>query len=324
MSSHFSRAVPGYPTSGPLTFVSGLGSQASGSGPVETSLDNPLVLKLNKFVRLEATDNHKLEHLTRHSKTFESGQDLVRQGERPEFVYIVLDGWACRYKHLSDGRRQILAYLLPGDVCDTNMFLLERMDHSIGLMCEGRVARVSREDINQTLEYRTAIHRALMWEKAVEQATAREWILNIGRRDAYEKLAHLFCELWARMRAIGRIAGDLSFALPLTQDDLADTTGLSAVHVNRTLQRMRREDLITLRQQRLTIIDPVRLAGLAGFDDSYLHFNRPIADFTHHEVATPQVDQRFTSPRGVVSASPVVWAPSDQLQDSMLTAQTSG
>jgi len=234
-------------------------------------LSNAFITKLCRYAPLGDNEIAALEKLSRNPRRWASGRDLIREGQRPEIVFMLLEGWAYRYKILKDGSRHILAYLVPGDVCDIHIFMLDEMDHSIGLLSDALVVEIPPKDLMAAMEKYPAIQRALWWATLVDEATLREWLVNIGQRDSFERIAHLFCEMWLRMQAIGLVNEDESFDLPLTQVEIGDTMGLTAVHVNRTLQRLRREELITLDNARLTILDPKRLAAVSGFRPNYLH-----------------------------------------------------
>jgi CRP-like cAMP-binding protein len=234
---------------------------------------NPLTMKLSSFVDLSKDDRDHLNHLASFPSRMRSGRDIIREGERPESVILLLTGWAYRYKVLADGRRQIVAHLLPGDLCDTHVFILGRMDHSIGLLSDATVAAISRETIIEVTERAPTIARALWWSTLVDEAVLRHWLINIGQRDAYDRTAHLFCELWERAAQVGLVNGN-AFDLPLTQEQLGDSLGLTAVHTNRVLQRMRGEGLITFQGKRLAILDMEGMRGAAAFDPSYLHLVR--------------------------------------------------
>lgn len=159
--------------------------------------------------------------------------------------------------------RQITAYLVPGDICDLEATSLSWVDHAIGTLSPRRVARIG------PLLERPTIAAALRKSRLVEAAIARAWLVNSGRRSALERLAHLFCELLVRLQAVGLISDD-GYAMSVTQTDLADTTGLASVHVNRPLRDVRREGLIELCKCRLRILDLPRLQTLAEFDPAYL------------------------------------------------------
>lgn len=200
---------------------------------------------------------------------------MISEGDNPVAVFLLLEGWAYRYKHLEDGSRQIMAYLIPGDLCDVRIFLFERMDHSIGLLSDAKVARIPAAEMLDMMDQFPRIERALMWATLVDEATLREWLLNVGQRSAIQKLGHLFCELFVRLSVVNQVDGSNSFAMPLTQTELADTTGMTAVHVNRSLQRLRKDGMIVAKDGILTILDFKRLAEMSGFNADYLHTDGP-------------------------------------------------
>ena len=229
---------------------------------------NVLARKLGNFTALSDDDHLLLDQVTANAERVGRQQDIAREGETPECVRLILSGFACRYKVLPDGQRQIVAYLLPGDFCDVHVFILRTMDHSIATLSECTVVTIPRQAVLKLTE-RPTIARALWWSTLVDEATLREWLLNVGQRRAEVRIAHLLCELLMRLRAVGLADG--SYALPITQSDLADTVGLSAVHVNRSLQTLRAQDLITFEKQTLAIPDVDRLFAFSGFNPNYLH-----------------------------------------------------
>ena len=184
----------------------------------------------------------------------------------------MVDGWACRYKTLPDGRRQIVAFFVPGDICDLNVYILSQMDHSLGAITRLSVADIGRDEMDALAGSSPRITQALWWESLVQASIQREWTLNIGQRTAYERIAHLLVELFLRLRSVGMTQGD-SCDFPLTQTDLADATGLTSVHVNRTLQELRRNGLVVLERKRLTIPELQKLKDAAMFNANYLHLD---------------------------------------------------
>ena len=238
------------------------------SKPPETS--NPLVRKLETFVTLRTDEIDALEALSRHPKQYRADQTLIHEGAAVDHVCLIVQGLACRYKLLAGGRRQIMGYLIPGDICDVHFVMLNTPDHSLALVGDSQVVKIPTHKIRDLILRFPKIERALALAGLVDCAILREWLLNIGQRDAMQKLSHFFCEMSVRLKAIGRIHDDGSFELPVNQMTLADTIGLTPVHINRTLQRLRTAGLIRLCQRRLTILDPTRLALVAGFDGNYL------------------------------------------------------
>lgn len=230
---------------------------------------NRLTRKLEAFGPLPDADRLLLDEVIRPAQAVGPRMDLIREGETPHYVNLILEGFACRYKILPTGRRQIMAYLVPGDFCDLHVFILKAMDHTIATLSPCTIVKISRSRILELLE-RPAIARAFWWAALVDEATLREWLVNIGARKAEERVAHLLCELLLRLETVGLTTGT-QYALPLTQAELADTVGLTGVHVNRILQRLRRDGLITLKSKRLVILDEERLKAFGGFNPNYLH-----------------------------------------------------
>jgi CRP-like cAMP-binding protein len=243
--------------------------------PVE-SRGNPLVRKLEGFVALSEADRAILERISANPRVVGPRTDLVCEGDTPDGVFLVMEGIACRHKLRASGSRQIMAYLLPGDFCDLDVALLSTMDHSISTLSACKVVRIEPEAVAELLRHHPQLARAMRMSTLVDEATLREWLVNIGRRTALERIAHLFCELFVRLQAVG-LTNDGSYDLRLTQFELADTTGLSNVHVNRSLQELRRRGLIEFKNGRLTILNLPRLRGIAEFKANYLHLGNRVA-----------------------------------------------
>ncbi|MFL6731662.1 MAG: Crp/Fnr family transcriptional regulator [Sphingomicrobium sp.] len=239
------------------------GAFSFSSGPAVAS-------KLEAFTKLSQDDRAALFGITRNYRHVDARRDVISEGDRPRHVHLVLDGWACRYKQLPDGKRQIVSLFVPGDFCDVNVYILKHMDHSIGAITRLKVAMITPEEMNSLTAERPRITQALWWHELVTAAIQREWTLNIGQRTAYERLSHLLIELYLRLNTVGR-ARDGRCDFPLTQNDLADATGLTSVHVNRTLQDLRRDGLIELERKQLHILDMERMMDVAMFNANYLH-----------------------------------------------------
>jgi CRP-like cAMP-binding protein len=231
--------------------------------------DSRLVRKLETLAALPREDRDALAALGCRARDLAPRRSIIREGDRPEHVHLMVEGWAARYKLLPDGARQITAFLIPGDFCDLHVTILDEMDHSISTLTRARVAYIPRDRMEE-LTGRPHIARAFWWATLVDEAVLRAWVVNIGRRDAYEAIGHLMCELYLRMRNVG-LAADHSYELPLTQEELGDTLGLTPVHVNRVLQRMRSDGLISLERSALIILDYRRLEEASGFNPNYLH-----------------------------------------------------
>lgn len=232
-----------------------------------------LVRKLEHGAELSKADVKALESAVASVKQIETHENLIEEGDRPEFVHIVLEGFACRYKLLEDGGRQIMAWLVPGDFCDLHIAILGEMDHNIGTLSSSKIALIRPDSVVELTQTSTSLSKALWWASLVDEAILREWLVGMGRRPADRQIAHLFCELLARMQAVGRAPGNV-LKMPVTQAQLADSVGLTTVHVNRTVMQLRELGLITWRDKTLTIADVDGLQAFAGFDANYLHLNK--------------------------------------------------
>lgn len=231
---------------------------------------NPVIRKLEHGARLSPADRALLDELTSQVTEVAAHQDLAREGDTGAEVHVVLSGFACRYKSLPDGGRQIMAWLVPGDFCDLHLAVLGEMDHSIATLTDSRISTLPRNGLEVVTDAHPGLMRAFWWATLVDEAVLREWLVNMGRRPGDQRVAHLLCEVLARLQAVG-LADDGEIDFPLTQIDLADTVGLSAVHVNRIIQQLREDGLIVWRSGRLRIPDVPALQAMAGFDPAYLH-----------------------------------------------------
>ena len=233
-------------------------------------MHNRFIEKLNGFVTLSADEVAALAAVTGRPHNHAPRQDLIREGDRPGPVFVVLEGWACRYKILPSGSRQILAYLMPGDACDLHVGLLAEMDHSIQTITAASVATVERTEMDEIMERHRGVAKAMYLSQLVDEGTMRAWITSMGRRASIERVAHLMCELYLRARNVG-LALDQTFALPLSQAMMADSLGMTAVHLNRVMKELRQSGAMSLKRGSLIIEDPETLVRIAGFDENYLH-----------------------------------------------------
>ncbi len=234
--------------------------------------DSPLIRKLRSCTALSAEEISFLRGLERRSQRVEADTDLIVEGDIYKESYVLREGWALRYKLLPDGRRQILNLILPGDFIGLRASLFQTADHSVATLTDVMLCPFpSRRIIDLCREFpRLAL--GLNWSAAREEAILAEHIVSIGRRSAYERVAHLILELLRRLQFVG-LAGERSYEMPLTQEILADVLGLSIVHVNRTLRRLRRDGLIRLDTRRIVIRDEQGLRDVAGFEPHYLDQN---------------------------------------------------
>ena len=233
-------------------------------------MSNAFIEKLCGHAPLSAEDIGLLEAACSISKLVPARHDLIREGDKPGPIFVILEGWACRYKLLPEGTRQITAFLMPGDCCDMHASVLETMEHTISTLTLARVATIQRSRMEELILTRKALTQAFLWTQLVDEDTLRAWIVSMGRRDSLQRVAHLMCELYVRARNIG-LTGDGRFEMPLTQAVLGDALGMTAVHVNRVLRKLRLGGVMELTSGSLVIADVARLASVAGFDDTYLH-----------------------------------------------------
>lgn len=228
------------------------------------------IRKLQNFTALSAAEIETLKSVPYTTRDIPADTDLTSEGERPATCRLILEGFCCRYQLLADGRRQIMSFHIPGDLCDLTTLFLGPLDHSLGTLVATKVGFVPHEAINDIVDTYPRINRALWRHSLVDSAIFRQWVVNIGQRSAYERAAHLLCEVYSRFEAVG-LAAPHSYELPVTQAELADALGLSTVHVNRTLQELRGDGLITLRGRFVTIHDWESLKRAGDFNANYLH-----------------------------------------------------
>lgn len=234
-------------------------------------MENRLFRKLSAVASLDISDCRAIEKLSRDVRPFERGQEIIAQGERPEYLHLMIDGWSARYKDLRSGDRQIVGFMIPGDFCDLHVQILGAMDHTIQAMNDCRVAFIPSDQFEKLTSEGPRLTRALWWTTLVDEAVLREWVLNTGRRGAYEAAAHLMCEMHFRMDQVGLVDEEGEFSLPLTQEELGDALGITSVHTNRVLKQLRKEELVSFRSKLLTIRDLKRLREAAGFEAEYMH-----------------------------------------------------
>jgi CRP-like cAMP-binding protein len=233
---------------------------------------NPLIQKLERFVPLSEADKLALTNATANTKTVNAHIDLIREGDRPSAVRVIMEGFAYRYKLLPNGGRQIVAYIVPGDICNAHVFILKRMDHAIATLSPCKIAELSGRDVLRITSEHPTITQALWWSTLVDEAVSREWITNIGRRSATVRIAHLLCEIYVRLSTVGLVENG-KFELPITQIELADTVSITNIHANRVLNTLRRLNLIAMRGKYVKIIDLDALKVMADFSAHYLHLN---------------------------------------------------
>ncbi|TXM64025.1 Crp/Fnr family transcriptional regulator [Methylobacterium sp. WL120] len=228
-----------------------------------------LVRRLERIGRLSNVERHAVESLPTKVQRLRPRQDIVREGDKPEHSCLIVEGWAFRYKLLGGGRRQILSFHVPGDVPDLHSLHIDTMDHGLAALTEATIAFIPHESLFEVTKRFPGLAGILWRETLIDAAIFRQWITGMGQRDAFGRMAHLLCELYCKLEAIG-LASEQRCTLPITQGELGDALGLSSVHTNRTLQELRAQGLVTLRSQALSITSWDGLVRAAEFNPAYL------------------------------------------------------
>jgi CRP-like cAMP-binding protein len=232
---------------------------------------DPLIAKLERRDVLTSEEKAVLEDVCSAPKTFSPQQDMIREGDKPRESTLLLSGICGRYNDVLDGQRQITALHIPGDFVDLHSFLLHRMDHGVVALTECTVTTVSHETLRAVTERFPHLTRMLWLSTLIDAAIHRRWLVAMGRLSSLAQLAHLICELRTRLEVVGMVHEDLAFDLPLTQTEVADVLGVSLVHVNRIVQQLKRDGLITWNGRRITILNHEKLVALAEFVPDYLN-----------------------------------------------------
>ncbi len=228
-----------------------------------------LIRKLEQFGRLSSNERQVLENLHFDVRQAEAHQDLGSGSQRSSHCSLLLTGMVCRYRTMQDGQRQIMSFHFPGDILDLSALLLGKLDHRIGTLTPVEVAPIAHATLRGWIEHHPGLGQRLWQDTLVDAAVFREWVVNVSRRPATARIAHLICEMVTRMRAAGVVQDHPS--LPITTAELADATGLSVVHVNRALQELRARTLVESREKALAVLDWDGLKHAGDFDPDYLH-----------------------------------------------------
>jgi CRP-like cAMP-binding protein len=231
---------------------------------------NPLLRKLESVASLSAEEKAAVLELPITVRQMRADHDIVRERDRPTQCCLVLDGWLCRYKILETGTRQIFSFHIAGDIPDLQSLHIKLMDHNLGSLVQSTVAFIQHDSVKSLARDFPHICNVLWRDTLIDAAIFREWMVGMGRRDAPSRIAHLICELFTKMRAVGLTRG-YTCDFPITQTVIADALGLSTVHVNRSLMELRGKGLIKLEKQVLTILNWDGLQEEGGFDPLYLH-----------------------------------------------------
>jgi CRP-like cAMP-binding protein len=233
----------------------------------------PLLLKLRARDIVSDDEAQVLREAITEIRVMPPAKALVRAGVTLSECTLLFEGFVCRYKDLADGQRQIMELHVAGDFLDLHSFLLKRLEHNVGSMTSVRLAVVPHDAIREITERHPHLARLLWFSTLLDAAIHREKILTVGRRSAIGRIAHILCELYVRLEVVGLASGG-RYRLPLTQSDLADVSGLTPVHVNRMLKKLRDEALLTFRGGEVVIHDLERLQQLAEFSPAYLYLER--------------------------------------------------
>jgi CRP-like cAMP-binding protein len=252
------------------------GAPPGAAGPDAAAREEALQKLLMKMRARDVVDGGE-EQVLRDSiaevREVAASKTIVRHGATLSVSTLLFEGVGCRYKDLADGQRQIMELHVAGDFVDLHGFLLKQLDHNVGAITAVRIAIVPHDALRRITETHPHLARILWFSTLIDAAIHREKILSIGRRTAEARIAHLMCELFVRLGLVG-LADEEGFPLPVTQGDLADATGLTSVHVNRMLRKLRDDRVMTFRGGRVTIHDWDRLQQVAEFDPTYLHLER--------------------------------------------------
>lgn len=246
----------------------------SNSGPPNGPALEPMARKLEYWVPFDPADREALLALPHVVKTLEPHHYIVRERDRTTHSCLVLEGFAIRHKIVGTGHRQICAVHMKGELVDLQNSMLGSADHSVQMLTAGKVALIPREAIQEIAFERPAIGRAMWFDTLVDASIFREWIANVGRRDGRTRMAHLLCEFSLRLKVAG-LGEQTGWELPMTQEQLGDATGLTAVHVNRVIRSLEADGLIERSSPRSIVIgDWEKLADAGDFDSHYLHLRQ--------------------------------------------------
>ena len=233
--------------------------------PVPTT-SNCLVTKLGSFARLTQRDLACLASLQSVTMVVEGGRELLRQGEQGQFAYILQSGWGSSFKILQNGGKQVITFPVPGDFVCLRSVLLRTSDHSCSAITDALVSRIEIAQMLCVFNEFPLLGSAILWATSRDEAITVEHLANIGRRTVIERTAHFVLELEDRLKLVG-LTNDAGFDCPLTQYDLADALGLSAIHINRVLRELREINLMTFQDHKILIHDRAALKELAGYED---------------------------------------------------------
>lgn len=248
------------------------------------------IKRLENLAPLSEPAAKAMAHAVVRTRTVKSGEDIVLSGTPQTNCHVLLKGMAAPYKVLSDGKRQIVRFAFPGDFLDLDAYVGGSIDYSVATLGPCTVGAIPHEALRNLSRNHADVAAALWHHTVADAAVSREWVVNVGRRSAQERISHLICEVFWRLQELGlatEVGGNRAFPWHVTQQDLADATGLSNVHVNRSLQDLRGRGLIGTERDRVIIFDWRGLKSLAGFTPEYLALtNQARSETIHQHVPT--------------------------------------
>ncbi|HEY0164701.1 MAG TPA: Crp/Fnr family transcriptional regulator [Sphingomicrobium sp.] len=231
---------------------------------------SPLLRRWEKRIHLSAADRKAIANLPWTRRSFARNAYLVREGEPPSECGLLLSGMTCRQKVTIRGARQILSFHIPGDFVDLQNCLLGEADHNVQAVNRSEVAIIPTDVLAELTSSHPAIGRAMWLDTLIDSSVLREWVVNLGRRNARSRISHLLCELSLRLQASG-LTEQRTCVFQFNQQDIADATGLTDVHTNRTLHALRRDGLISLSFRSVKVLDWQGLKDEGEFSERYLH-----------------------------------------------------
>lgn len=231
------------------------------------------LMKLRARDDISAEEEQALRDALGEVQTIPADRTFIQAGKELNSSTLLLEGFICRYKDLSDGQRQITELHVAGDFADLHSFTLKHLDHNIMTLTPSKVVQVPHENLKKITEAHPHLARMMWFSTNLDAAIHREWEVSLGRRSALQRTAHLFCELQVRLGIVG-LASEREYALPITQTELAECLGLTSVHVNRVLKELRERRLVEFRSKRVAIRDLAELRHEAEFDPAYLYLDK--------------------------------------------------
>jgi CRP-like cAMP-binding protein len=266
-----------------------------------------LLFRLERLNTLSAADRQRIVDLPLKLVNYPADREIVSYGYSTSRCTLVLDGFLYSHKPVAGSRRQITSFFVPGDIVDLPTLFLPNVDHTIATLGPAVLAFVPHAALKEVLDESSALAQAFWRETLMQAAIFQEWVVNLGRRDAFARLAHIVCELTMRLQSVG-LARDLSFSMPWTQLDVADACGISNVHANRIIQELRHLELVEWDSRRLKIRNWSALVRLGDFNDDYLQYNAITrSDASIIEQGVPEVSlARMRTPPAARGVSGVI------------------